>query len=395
MNQYILINRIKVQNANAVAGFTWGFPAITHFLGFRHNLTRKMQGTEFDEKISLSGCAVIAHEHQVHTYGSYDSYFCQNKNPGAMSFEKAKTGKNPSIIEEGKMNMIVSLLIGYEGYLGRENDFLSWLTKQCLLQRLAGGTILEIGAIKLFNIETKAKRLLLKRKLLPGFILMDRSDKLADHYEACSENNPEAELLDAWLDFAALKQQARPRGDLISKHLKKQAKNKENMNTALLQDWDEHLSKPYSGEIPDSIKKHFSGIEETKDNKELLAQWRQYRKPTDKTPADWEYLPKPSQGYLVPVMTGYKAISPVYENAKVSNTRDNETDVCFVESVHSVGEWLGVNRLITTEDFASCLWHYHYEENWYLCRQAHGDSSMMIPNATTETIDVSPSDELI
>jgi CRISPR-associated protein Csy2 len=36
MNQYILIERIKVQNANAIAGFTWGFPAITHFLGFVH-----------------------------------------------------------------------------------------------------------------------------------------------------------------------------------------------------------------------------------------------------------------------------------------------------------------------------------------------------------------------
>jgi len=224
---------------------------------------------------------------------------------------------------------------------------------------------------------------------------MDRSDELADHYKACSENNPETELLDAWLDFAALKQQARPRADLISKHLKKQAKNKENMHTTLLDDWDDHLLRPYSGEIPDSIKKHFSGIEENKDNKDLLAQWRQYRKPTDKTSADWEYLPKPSQGYLVPIMTGYKAISPVYKKGKVSNTRDNETDVCFVESVHSVGEWRGVNRLITTEDFANCLWSYHYEENWYLCRQTHGDSSIMIPNATTETIDVSPSDELI
>jgi len=393
MNQYILINRIKVQNANAVAGFTWGFPAITHFLGFTHNLTRKIQGTEFDEKISLSGCAVVAHEHQAHTYGKWRDSFTQSRNPPYLhSHDKIAP---PPVIEEGKMNMTVSLLIGYEGYLGREGDFIEWLKKQCLLQRLAGGTILEIDAIELFNIETKAKRLLLKRKLLPGFVLMDRSDKLAAHYKACLKDNPEAELLDAWLDFAALKQQARPRSDLISRHLKKQAKNKENMNATLLQVWDEHLLKPYSGAIPDSIKKHFSGIEENKDNKELLAQWRQYRKPTDKTPADWEYLPKPSRGYLVPIMTGYKAISPVYENAKISNTRDNETEVCFVESVHSVGEWRGVNRLIATEDFANCLWHYHCEKNWYLCRQAHGDSSIMIPNATAETIDVSPSDELI
>ena len=42
MNQFILIDHIIVQNANAVAGFTWGFPAITHFLGFVHNLSRKL-----------------------------------------------------------------------------------------------------------------------------------------------------------------------------------------------------------------------------------------------------------------------------------------------------------------------------------------------------------------
>ena len=48
MNQYILLNRIKVQNANAIAGFTWGFPAITHFLGFSHNLSRKLLNSDFD-----------------------------------------------------------------------------------------------------------------------------------------------------------------------------------------------------------------------------------------------------------------------------------------------------------------------------------------------------------
>ncbi|MBL4708353.1 MAG: hypothetical protein JKY48_07955, partial [Flavobacteriales bacterium] len=63
MSQYILINRIKVQGANAISGFTWGFPAITHFLGFSHNLSRKLSAAERFNDISLSGCAVIAHNH--------------------------------------------------------------------------------------------------------------------------------------------------------------------------------------------------------------------------------------------------------------------------------------------------------------------------------------------
>lgn len=43
MNHYILIDHVQVQDANAIAGFTWGFPSITHFLGFAHLLQRKMK----------------------------------------------------------------------------------------------------------------------------------------------------------------------------------------------------------------------------------------------------------------------------------------------------------------------------------------------------------------
>jgi CRISPR-associated protein Csy2 len=34
MSSLILLRRMKVENANAIAGLTYGFPAITHFLGF-------------------------------------------------------------------------------------------------------------------------------------------------------------------------------------------------------------------------------------------------------------------------------------------------------------------------------------------------------------------------
>jgi len=89
MSQYLLINRIKVQGANAIAGFTWGFPAITHFLGFTHNLTRKLQNNSGISDIRLSGCAVIAHQHQVHTYGY--NQFIQSKNPAYQFGEDSKT----------------------------------------------------------------------------------------------------------------------------------------------------------------------------------------------------------------------------------------------------------------------------------------------------------------
>ena len=108
---------------------------------------------------------------------------------------------------------------------------------------------------------------------------------------------------------------------------------------------------------------------------------------TEKTPADWEYVPKPFSGFLVPIMVGYKAISPVYANKDVANTRDSKTQVCFVESAHSVGEWQSVNRLRNAEDFKQCLWHYHYEEHWFLCRQPHTDSTEDVADNDLEIVD--------
>ncbi len=369
MNQYLLLNRIKVQNANAIAGFTWGFPAITHFLGFSHNLSRKLVKTDFKD-ISLAGCSVIAHHHNVHTYeASYDVGFTQSRNPPYLSsHDKAAT---PPVIEEGKMNMTVSLLIACEGNIGNRQDaFIKWLLKTCLLQRLAGGTILEIGNIEICNVDDTALRAI-KRKLLPGFVLMDRSNYLAEHFNLLQQQNTDPELLNAWLDFVALKQKARPKSDLITKHLMNLVKSEADENySVLLNIWNKHLEAPYQEQIvPQQLQKYFGDLEESKTNNKLLMQWRSYCDPTELTEADWEYLPKPESGYLVPIMTGYKAISELYPNHEVDNTRDNETPVCFVESAHSIGEWLSVHRLKTAQAVSDSVWHYHHEENWYLCKQ--------------------------
>ena len=63
MSQYILIKKLNVQNANAIAGLTYGFPAITNFLGFAHVLSRKLPASL---KVNLGGVVVISHKNQVH-----------------------------------------------------------------------------------------------------------------------------------------------------------------------------------------------------------------------------------------------------------------------------------------------------------------------------------------
>ena len=366
MNQYILINRIQVQNANAIAGFTWGFPAITHFLGFNHNLSRKLNQKDEFKDISLGGCVVISHNTQVHTYGQYDKQFTQSRNPPYLesldTYEKKST--TPSVIEEGKMNMTVSLLIKYTGNIGnREDELLEWFKTSCYLQRLAGGTILDIKNIQLFGLDKK-NIYQIKRLLLPGFVLMDRANYLEEHYLKQQTKDKESEVFDAWLDFIALKQKARPKSDLINKHFINLGKN--DSSNEITEIWNKHLEKAYEqGKISQELIKHF---ENEKFDKRLLKQWQSYCNPDEKTDANWEYLKKPKEGYLVPIMTGYKAISEVYSNNEVEDTRDNETDVCFVESVHSVGEWLSAHKM-TVETLEASVWNYSYEENWYLCKQ--------------------------
>jgi CRISPR-associated protein Csy2 len=382
MSQYLLINRIRVQGANAVSGFTWGFPAITHFLGFTHNLTRKLEKHANLSDIRLSGCAVIAHQHQVHTYGY--NQFIQTKNPAYQYGEESKNKVgSPPIIEEGKMNMTVSLLIGCEGNIGNRAESLrQWLHDRCLRQRLAGGTILEVGGVELFGIDDEQNKnnlRLLIRKLLPGFILQDRSAYLKDYIGQLRQQNKGAELFDAWLDFIALKQKARPVSERISRHLVQQAEQYpvDEAYRQLLSVWQEHLGKAYDQTmISESLKSYFSSMPESDANKKLLAQWKDYCAPNAKTDADWEYIQKPKQGFLVPIMVGYKAISEVYKNEEVANTRDDETDVCFVEAVHSIGEWQGVHRIKDEEKLQQSLWDYDdYRKHWYLCKQIFAESS--------------------
>ncbi len=242
------------------------------------------------------------------------SSYAQTKNPPR---EKGKDNKgrekatiSPPIVEEGKMDMKVSLvMVCPELNISRvaEINALSQTIMNLAYQhRLAGGSIQNIAAIHVLNLEQKKLSKKLKRLLLPGFVLMDRSDLLADHYQTLKQQQPDAELMDAWLDFSALKYHAEPK------------------------------------------------LKES----ELEA--------TDKTQAEWLRMDKPAKGWLVPITNGYKAISPVYPAGEVSNTRDGITPVCFVEAAHSIGEWRSLHRI---QQISDMLWYHRHEQDWYLCQQ--------------------------
>ncbi len=309
MSSYITLSHIQVQSANCVAGITYGFPAITSFLGFVRALSIKLKKSH---GITLDGCAVVAHQHQLLTYKTdkySDHYFSQTKNPAAGQYQQKNIGNTPPVIEEGKMHLTVSLVIECQGFSGTDDDkrnLEKHIKNLCFTHRLAGGLITDIKNVIYENIQNDNAFYQCRRRLLPGFILMDRGHYLPEHLSVLQQDNANAEMLDAWLDFCAIKYKAEAQ-------LEK----------------DEEL--------------------------------------TSKTKASWNYIKKPKSGYLVPITTGYQAISDIYPAGMVKNTRDNETPFCFTEAIYGIGEWLSPHHLTNLD---SAIWRYHYEdERYYLCKQ--------------------------
>ncbi|GAA0811189.1 type I-F CRISPR-associated protein Csy2 [Colwellia asteriadis] len=329
MSQYLVLSHIQIQNANSIAGLTWGFPAITQFLGFTHALNRKISKQydgEYD--FELTGCGVISHTVQNKVYQPKqfsDFEFIQSKTPPVLAKHK---NASPPIIEEGKMNLTVSLIIEIDKSamltIEKIKEFEQKVEALCYRMRIAGGTILNINKIKLLAASTEKQHADMVRKIknltMAGFVLLDRSEYLQQHYKTLVSRhkvntnvNNEPQLLDAWLDFSALKYQA------IPKVTKDQV-------------------------VPD-----------------------------ENTDADWKYVAKPNSGYLVPIMTGYKAISELYEPKQVKNTRDDLTHSRFVEVVHSVGEWKSMHN---TQKVADIIWRYRHDGQWYLCEQNNNPESV-------------------
>lgn len=302
MKTLITLRHLQVSNANAIAGLTYGFPAITHFLGYTHGLSRKLQQSH---GIELTSCAVVCHQQQIHAYqpsGWGDYVFALTRNP------LTKEGKTAPIVEEGRMHIDLSLIFECQGLIaGGEAgvaELREHLLSLCQSQRLAGGIVSGLQGIDIATLgATKVDIQRQMRRLLPGFVLVDRSLLLQQHLQELQQSRPETSLLDAWLDFAALKYQA-------------VASDK------------------------DSVLDESSKVE-------------------------WVYQPKPAGGWLVPLMTGYRAISPCYAPGEVSNSRDRITPFRFAEAVYGIGEWKSPHSI---DDLQQIFWQHSHDQDWYLCQ---------------------------
>ena len=260
MKQVLLIPRVKIHNTNALSSpYTIGFPAMSAWLGFMHNLQRKLNADYADVK--FNGIAVSVHEINLHTYKGKNDFnysIISKRNP------LGKDGKSPSFIEEARCDLEVSIAIEYDNIDPRKIDDFYQKLKSTLHQvKIASGDVIGFNEknIKTFTIEEDKDFRKLLRYLMPGFCLVSRQDLMQQEMQTGKD------AIDAILEYLKITTQ---------------------------------ITINEKGE---QLKNY--------DSKE--------------------------KGWIVPISLGFQAIS---ELSAVKNSRDNQTQHRFAESIVSLGEFI-------------------------------------------------------
>ena len=204
LKYYLLFDHVKIHNANAISSpLTYGFPAISGFLGAIHALNRKI---ESDDPIYLDGVLIACHDCDVQVYrpNNYADYtFRLTRNP------LAKNGDTRSIIEEGRVHLDVSLIVEVKiedrETLDDVNDqekFINQITQKLYQQRIAGGQVIEIESVGLYSASESLDDL--TQALLPAFVLVEAQQELQEITAELQQKDPNATALDALVETAML-----------------------------------------------------------------------------------------------------------------------------------------------------------------------------------------------
>jgi CRISPR-associated protein Csy2 len=205
---YLLFKKVVIEGANAISSpLTYGFPAITGFLGSFHAMSRKMATFEGLTDLSLSGVLLACHECQPQIYRdkSYNNYtFNQTRNP------IKKDGKTASIIEEGKCRLVMSFaveVLADEKIDDAKTEILIAKTKQWIQQqRMAGGSVHGIDRFNPVQFIDYSDVDAIAAHLLPAFVLVDAQEEFAEIIDDVQTDNPDATAFDALIEVCALHQ---------------------------------------------------------------------------------------------------------------------------------------------------------------------------------------------
>lgn len=300
---YLLLRQVKIHNANAFSSpLTIGFPAMTAWLGAMHALERKLRRNEALSSIRLKKLAVSCHGFDLQTYkgpGDYVNSVIITSNPLR---KKGSSFERPPFIEEARVHLTVSLLIEVDG-LSSSNYLIfdEKTTKALNGMKIAGGDILAFSPIDdpIKSTSTRGSR-----------ILLVDEDSEKDVRRAIRSLMPGYVLIE---------------------------------RRQLLKQRQEKL------EAQDTLQALL----------DLLALHYEHDDEHD----TWHLQPRQEQGWLVPIVTGFKGLTPL---GHVANQRDASTLHCFAEPVLTLGEFKMPHHF---QDIDQMMWQYHYDEQdgLYVC----------------------------
>lgn len=303
---YIVFDRVRILGANAVSSpLTYGFPSIGGFLGAIHALQRSLPE---DCPLRLGGVMIANHECSPHLFRSSkysDATFIQTRNP------IKENGKTAPIIEEGKVDLLVSLVVEVLTgeqiiYPNQMKTYTQILQDKLFERRIAGGSILEIGEVKWFSADKKESVL---ATLLPAYVLLNADDIFLEIIED------------------------------------------ESFNHAMQQVYPNH--QPTHLDVVLATAQFFNIP--LHDEEKNQTTWSSYNI-------------RHGRGWLVPLHRGYQAISPLYEAGQMSHTRNPEYPAQYVEAIYGLGQWVFPNKL-NGSDLDRYFWHYHHFEQLFLFSQ--------------------------
>ncbi|QLB23089.1 type I-F CRISPR-associated protein Csy2 [Phocoenobacter skyensis] len=306
---YLVFHKVQISNANSISSpITYGFPAITGFLGAFHSMSRKMMAMEEWQAYSLGGVLLACYDCQPQIYraNKYSNYtFNQSRNP------IKKDGKTASIIEEGKCHLTMSFVIevlGTEDLSIEEQKHLIEQSSQWILQqRIAGGSTQRLAKVDFLDNGLHD----VVSMLMPAFVLMDAQKDFEEIITELQKVDPNVTALDALIDVCTLH------------HIPEEVPNKKGQTE--------------------------------KEQTEIV--WKTTSQKT-------------GRGWLVPMPIGYQGISPKYDAGVMQHIRNPEYPSQYVEAVYGLGKWVYPQRLIKTDSEAgietkmikNAFWHYSYDE---------------------------------
>lgn len=217
----LVLPRLRVQNANAVSSpLTHGFPSITAFLGLMWALERKARAAGLD--LAFKAVGTVCHDHQEQvTEGGFVKAFRLTRNP------VGKDGSTAAIVEEGRIHLELSLAFAIRSERwnrepeARDAD-IATVAELLAGMRIAGGTLLPPAqpgrlryrpwTVDLTGTEDdrQAEFRKARMRLLPGFVLVSREDRLETRLAELQAETPAATRLDAWLSLSRINWRYQP-----------------------------------------------------------------------------------------------------------------------------------------------------------------------------------------